>query len=353
MHSFIFEIAKLRVLFGPGRRAELAQELDVAGFKHALIITDPSQMPVAQSLAAQIGARCAGVYDKVAQHVPVEVAAAGAAQARSVGADCTVCVGGGSSTGLAKAIALETSLPIIALPTTYAGSEMTPIWGTTAQGEKRTGRDSRVQPVAVIYDAELVASLPPHIAGPSGMNALAHSVEGLWAQNVSPMMCAFAQESVRALTSALPKVVRNAQDLEAQSQVQYGACLAGIILGSVGMALHHKLCHVLGGTFNTPHAETHAVVLPYVTAFNIEAAADARLRLQQALGTDKIASALWQLGQSVGAPRSLAALGLSEADLDKTADLVTRSPYFNPRPITREAVRQLLGDMHAGIVPQP
>lgn len=353
MHSFIFEIAKLRVVFGPGRRAELGRELDLLGFKRALIITDPSQMPVAQGLADQIGTRCAGVYDKVAQHVPVEVAAAGTAHARSVGADCTVCVGGGSSTGLAKAIALESGLPIVALPTTYAGSEMTPIWGTTAQGEKRTGKDPRVQPVAVIYDAELVASLPPHIAGPSGMNALAHAVEGLWAQNVSPMMGAFAQESVRALTSALPKVVRDSRDLDAQSEVQYGACLAGIILGSVGMALHHKLCHVLGGSFNTPHAETHAVILPYVVAFNLDAATEARRRLTESLGTSKVASALWNIGQAVGAPRSLAALGLSEADLDKAADLVTRSPYYNPREVTRAGVRQLLGDAYAGIVPQP
>lgn len=353
MHSFIFEIAKLRVLFGPGRRAELAQELDLLGFKRALIIADPSQMPIAQALAAQIGVRCAGVYDKVAQHVPVEVAAAGATHARAVGADCTVCLGGGSSIGLAKAIALDLSLPIVALPTTYAGSEMTPIWGTTAQGEKRTGRDPRVQPKTVIYDAELVSTLPARIAGPSGINALAHAVEGLWAQNVSPMMSAFAQESVRALTSALPQVVRNSQDLDAQSQVQYGACLAGILLGSVGMALHHKLCHVLGGTFNTPHAETHAVVLPYVTAFNLEAAADARSRLETALGTTEVASKLWELGQAVGAPRSLAALGLSESDLDKAAELVTQNPYYNPREITREAVRQLLSDAHAGVVPHP
>lgn len=353
MHSFIFEISKLRVVFGPGRRSELARELDLLGLKRALIISDPSQMSVAQSLATQLGARCAGVYDKVAQHVPVEVAAAGTAHVRAVNADCTVCVGGGSSIGLAKAIALETGLPIIALPTTYAGSEMTPIWGTTAQGEKRTGKDSRVQPVAVIYDAELVATLPPKVAGPSGMNALAHAVEGLYAQNVSPMMSAFAQESIRALAGALPRVVRDSRDLDAQSQVQYGACLAGILLGSVGMALHHKLCHVLGGTFNTPHAETHAIVLPYVTAFNLPAADDARQRLETALGTAKVASALWELGQAVGAPRSLAALGLSEADLDKAADLVTRSPYFNPREVTRAAVRQLLDDAHAGVVPQP
>jgi len=351
MQPFIFEIAKIRAIFGPGRRAELSRELDLAGFKRALIITAPSQREIAEKVATEIGSRCAGVYDKVAQHVPVEVASAGVAHARAVSSDCTVSIGGGSSIGLAKAIALETSLPVIAIPTTYAGSEMTPIWGITAGGEKHTGKDVRVQPVTVIYDAELVMTLPPRIAGPSGMNALAHAVEGLWAENVSPMMSAFAQESVRALTAGLPKVVRDAKDLEAQSLVQYGAYLAGIILGSVGMALHHKLCHVLGGTFNTPHADTHALILPYVTAFNIDAAADARKRLQESLNTQEVATALWQLGQAVGAPRSLAALGLTETDLDTAADLATRNPYYNPRPVTRESVRKLLGDAHAGIAP--
>lgn len=353
MYSFVFEIARIRALFGAGRRSQLGQELELLRLERVLIIADPSQSAIAKELAAQLGSRCAGIYDKVAQHVPVEVAAAGAAHARAVAADGTVSIGGGSAIGLAKAIALEASLPIVALPTTYAGSEMTPIWGTTAGGEKRTGRDPRVQPVAVIYDPELVMSLPAQVAGPSGMNALAHAIEGLYAQNANPMMSAFAQESVRAIAAALPRVVRNARDLDAQSEMQYGACLAGVLLANVGMALHHKLCHVLGGTFNTPHAETHAIVLPYVTAFNIEAAPDARRRLETALGTPKVASTIWQLARDVGAPRSLAELGLAESDLDKAADLVTRSPYYNPREITRDAVRRLLSDAYEGRVPQP
>ncbi|MFQ6590999.1 MULTISPECIES: maleylacetate reductase [Pseudomonas] len=352
MQSFIFEIAKLRVLFGPGRRHDVAAELDRLDLKCALVIADPSQRAIAEHLHKSLGERSAGIYDKVVQHVPHDVAAAGTEHARAAGADCTVCIGGGSSIGLGKAIALEAGLPLIALPTTYAGSEMTPVWGLTTNGEKRTGRDPRVQPVSVIYDAELTSSLPPAIAGPSGINALAHAVEGLWAENVNPMMAAFAQESVRALVTGLPKVVENGSDLDAQSTVQYGTCLAGILLASVGMALHHKICHTLGGTFNTPHAETHAVILPYVTAFNLAAADDARRRLEAALGQpDDVALALWKIAQQVGAPKSLADLGLSEADLERAADMVTRNPYYNPRPVTYEAVLQLLRDAHAGVPP--
>jgi maleylacetate reductase len=351
MDRFIFEIARLRVLFGAGRRADLPAEIDALGLRRALIIADPSLRAVAQELSDLLGSRSAGIHDQVVQHVPVAVAAAGAARAREVDADCTVCIGGGSATGLAKAITLETGLPIVALPTTYAGSEMTPIWGTTAEGEKRTGRDPRVQPRVALYDSELVAGLPPQVAGPSGMNALAHSVEALYAQNANPMMSSFGQESIRALAEALPKVVRNPRDLGAQSQAQYGACLAGILLGNVGMALHHKLCHVLGGSFNTPHAETHAVILPHVTAFNVEGSPDARSRLQAALGKSDVAYALWELGRATHAPRSLADLGLRESDLDRAAELATRTPYFNPRPVTRESIRKLLGDAFAGVAP--
>jgi maleylacetate reductase len=350
LNQFLFEIAKLRVALGRGTRKRVAAEVDALGCKRALIIADPTHKATAAQIHADLAARSVGVYDRVTQHVPVEVADAGVAEARRLEADCCIALGGGSSMGLAKGIALQTGLPIIALPTTYAGSEMTPIWGLTAGGEKKTGRDPRVLPRSVIYDSELVAGLPPRIAGPSGMNALAHCVEGLYAENANPMISTFAQEGIRALAVALPAVCRNPADLDAQEEALLGACLAGIVLGSVGMSLHHKLCHTLGGSFNTPHAETHAVMLPYVTAFNIEAAPDARARLSVALGTPKVASALQKLGLEVGAPKSLEVLGLSHADLDRAAEIATRTPYFNPRPITRESIRQLLEDAWQGKV---
>jgi maleylacetate reductase len=353
LHPFVFEIARLRVVFGRGSRDRLAAEIDALGCTRVLVIASPSHASTAVQIHSQLAARSVGVYDKVTQHVPVEVADAGIAHVGAVQADCCVAVGGGSAIGLAKAIALRTSLPIIALPTTYSGSEMTPVWGITTAGVKSTGRDVRVQPRSVIYDSQLLTGLPARIAGPSGLNAMAHCVEGLYAQNANPMMSTFAQEGIAALARALPKVCADPTDLDAQDEALYGACLAGILLGSVGMALHHKLCHTLGGSFNTPHAETHAVILPYVTAFNIGAAPDAKARLTAALGTPAVASAIHELGARVGAPSSLRELGLSRADLDRAADIATRTPYFNPRPVTREAIRQLLEDAYEGAAPPP
>ncbi len=348
MNPFVFEIASYRVSFGRGSRRKIAAEVDGIGAKRALIIVDPNRAAIAAQMHSDLGTRSCGVYDRVTQHVPQEVADAGVAHIRAVGADCCIAVGGGSSIGLAKGIALQTGLPIIALPSTYAGSEMTPIWGLTAGGEKRTGRDPRVLARAVLYDSELVAGLPPHIAGPSGMNAIAHCVEGMYADNANPMISTFAQEGVRALAAALPAVCRDPMDLDAQDQAQLGTCLGGIVLGSVGMSLHHKLCHTLGGSFNMPHAETHAVVLPYVTRFNLEAAPDARARLANALGSQDVAAALQRLGAQVGAPPSLQALGFLHEDLDRAADIATRVPYANPRPVTRAAIRQLLEEAWQG-----
>lgn len=353
MLNFVFQMSPMRVVFGAGRRNRLGEELDALGSQRVLIIADPSHTERAQELAEQLGEHCVGVYDQVAPHVPVETAEAGRAQVLQVEADCCVTVGGGSSTGLGKAIALEIDIPIVAVPTTYAGSEMTPIWGLTEGGLKRTGKDPRVLPRVVLYDPELTTTLPPQVAGPSGMNAIAHCVEALYAENANPVMSLLAQEGIRALAESLPDVVRAPDNVESQGEALYGAWLAGLVLGSVGMALHHKLCHVLGGTFNTPHAETHAIVLPYATAFNIDAAPDAKARLAAALGTPKVASALRALGDGVGAPGSLKDLGLNESDLDTAADLATQTPYYNPRPVTRDGIRRLLQDAYDGVTPEP
>jgi maleylacetate reductase len=209
-----------------------------------------------------------------------------------------------------------------------------------------------VQARCVIYDSELFTGLPAAVAGPSGMNAMAHAVEGLYAENANPIMSSLAQEGIAALARSLPLVCQDPKNLDAQDDVLYGSCLAGILLNSVGMSLHHKLCHALGGAFNTPHAETHAIVLPYAAAFNLEAAPDAKARINAALNTTHPGSALHALGARVGAPRSLKDLGLEPADLDRVAELATRTPYPNPRPVTREAVRELLQQAYEGAVPR-
>jgi maleylacetate reductase len=271
--------------------------------------------------------------------------------AGSLGADCAVAVGGGSTTGLGKAISLDSGLPILAIPTTYAGSEMTPIYGLTEGGVKKTGRDARVLPRTVIYDPELTLSLPVGLSITSAMNAIAHAAEGLYAVDGNPIMSLMAEEGIRALGAAIPALHANGRDIEARSQALYGAWLCGTVLGHVGMALHHKLCHTLGGSFNLPHAEVHTVVLPHALAYNAEAAPQAMVRIARALGAQSAPAAVFDLAQRHGAPVALRDLGLAATDLDRAADLACANPYPNPRPLERTALRELLQRAHEGIRP--
>jgi maleylacetate reductase len=281
-------------------------------------------------------------------HVPIETARAARAAAKRLNADCCVAIGGGSTTGLAKAIALESGLPIVAIPTTFAGSEMTPIWGLTEDGIKTTGRDARVLPKTVIYDPELTLTLPPAAAGTSGINAMAHSVEALYAQNANPVASLMAEESLRALATSLPKIIAQPEDLAARSEALYGAWLAGLVLGTVGVALHHKLCHTLGGSFAMPHAEIHTLILPHAAAYNAAAAPDAMARVARALGVQNAPAGLFDLAISVGAEMALSEFGMTEADLDRAAEIALTNPYYNPRLIEKGAIRALLDDAYYG-----
>jgi maleylacetate reductase len=275
-------------------------------------------------------------------------------RAAELGADGCVAVGGGSAIGLGKAIALEHELPVIAIPTTYAGSEMTPVWGLTEGGQKRTGRDVRVLPRSVLYDAELTLTLPAGMSVASGLNAVAHAVEGLYAPDATPIISLMAEEGTRALAAALPLVVADGGDLEARAEAQYGAWLCGAVLAATTMSLHHKLCHTLGGTLDLPHAQTHTVVLPHALAYNQPAAPDAVAALSRALGgTSDPARELWELAGRLDAPRSLAGLGMQEADISAIAELAVANPYANPRPVTRGGVEALLRAAWAGDAPTP
>jgi maleylacetate reductase len=285
-------------------------------------------------------------------HVPAEVAARAVEVARETGADGCVAVGGGSAIGLGKAIALRTGLPLIAVPSTYSGSEMTSVWGLTENGVKRTGRDPRVQPRCVVYDPELTLGLPVPLSVTSGINALAHAAEALYAPDGSPLVSLMAEEGVRAMAGALPQVAAAPGDPEARGRALYGAWLCGACLGATAMGLHHKLCHVLGGTFGLPHAETHTVVLPYALAYNAPAAPEAISVLSRALGTDDVPHALRELAGGLGAPRTLAELGLKEADLAPAAEQVAAQSYPNPREVTAHGVLGLLTAAFEGWEPR-
>lgn len=342
MNPFIFQANPSRVVFGSGSLQQLGREIELLGARRALVLCTPEQTDAARRVADLLGDRAAGIFARAGMHVPIETARDARAEARRLGADCAVAIGGGSTTGLGKAIALDSGLPILAIPTTYAGSEMTPIYGLTEGGVKKTGRDPRVLPRTVIYDPELTLDLPLRMTVTSALNAIAHAAEGLYAHDGNPIMALMAEEGIRATASALPRLSANPHDLAARADALYGAWLCGTVLGAVAMGLHHKLCHTLGGSFNLPHADVHTVILPHALAYNAEHAPQAMERIARALGSADAASGVFRLAAEHGAPTSLAAIGMPADGLDRAADLAVLSPYPNPRPLERAALRLLL-----------
>ena len=354
MEPFVYTALPARVVFGAGTLARVAEEVQRLGCGRALVLSTPPQERDARALADRLGALAAGVFAEAAMHTPTQVTERGLAVARELRADSLVALGGGSTTGLGKAIALRTDLPQLVIPTTYAGSEATPILGETQDGRKTTQRSPKILPEVIVYDVDLTLTLPPALSVTSGMNAIAHAVEALYAEEANPVISMLAEDGIAAISRALPRIVADPRDPQARSDALYGAWLCGTCLGSVGMALHHKLCHVLGGTFDLPHAETHTVVLPHAAAYNAPAAPEAMARVARALGTSQNApQGLFDLARSLGAPTSLREIGMPESGLDEATDHAVASPYWNPRPIEREAIRALLDDAWQGRRPNP
>ena len=344
--NFTYVSLPTRVVFGAGSIRGLAAEVERRGAKRVLLISTPGRAEMVRNLAK--GLALAGVFDRAVMHTPLAVVEAAREEARKVNADCCVTVGGGSTIGFGKAIALSSSLPVVAVPTTYSGSEMTTIWGVSEGGAKKTGRDPKVLPRAVIYDPELTLSLPPALSASSGMNAIAHSVEALYAQDANPVISLMAEEGIRALANALPLIIKEPRNLSSRGEALYGAWLCGVALGSAGMALHHKLCHVLGGSFNLPHAETHSIVLPHAARYNYDAARDAMRRVERALGSSPAPAALFDLESRLPIPRKLSEIGLKEADLERAARIATETPYPNPRKVEYAPVLELLRNADQG-----
>jgi len=362
MREFVFEARLPRVVFGAGALARLPDELAALGIERALVVSTPGQRGLGERVAALLGARSVGVFARAAMHVPVELARAAAEEARRLGADGVVAVGGGSTTGLAKALALDPGLVIAAVPTTYAGSEATSGYGLTDAGLKKTGRDARVLPRLIVYDPELSLGLPFAISVVSMMNAIAHAAEGLYAPDANPVMDVMAEEGIRSGAAALDRLARDGRDVDARGDALVAAWLCGTVLGSTTIGLHHKLCHTLGGSFGLPHAEVHAVVLPHALAYNAPAAPEAMAKIERALAAASgfapaplphasAAAAVFDLERRHGAPTSLAAIGMRAEDLDRAADLAMQNEYPNPRPLERDAIRALLQRAYDGVRP--
>ena len=353
---FVHDTLPQRVRFGSGEAAEhLAAEIADLGAERVMVIASASGRELAERITA--GLPVVHRHDEVVMHVPVEVARRAREAAAAHHADVLVAVGGGSATGLAKAVALDSPsdapLPVIAVPTTYAGSEATPVWGMTEAGTKTTGTDHRVLPRTVVYDAALTLGLPVELSVASGLNALAHCVDSMWAPRTDPLNQALSLEGVRALRDGLPRVAAEPEALPGREQALYGAYLSAVAFASAGSGLHHKICHVLGGMFNLPHAQTHAVVLPHVLAFNAPAAPDAAARLAAAFDARSANEGLALLRLRLDAPLSLRELGMPHEGVGAAADaVVAAAPAGNPRPIAADEIAALINAAWEGREPR-
>jgi maleylacetate reductase len=343
MNRFIYTALPTRVVFDVEHLSVVQDEANRLGMKAPMVVTGQQQSSLGLTINSKLGA-CH--WDGARMHTPVVETERALEFFHERKADGIISLGGGSAIGLGKALALRTDCPQICIPTSFAGSEMTNILGETTASGKTTKRDPHIQPETVIYDPALLQSLPISFAATSGMNAVAHAVEGLYAVDGNPIISLMAEEGIAALAEALPK------GPSAYPQALYGSWLCGTVLGSVSMALHHKLCHVLGGMFNLPHAETHTVILPHATAYNAPAAPKAMQRIANALNATSAAAGLYDLAKALGAPLSLKQLGMPEASLDKAVDIALSNPYPNPRGLERGPIRQLLDDAYHGRRPQ-
>ena len=352
MDAFEYDALPGRVVFGVGSRVRVPGECARLGVQRVLLVASGSARTTADALADALGGRLAARWSEVAEHVPVELAERARAAARDARADCVVCIGGGSAVGLAKAIVLEVDAPVVAVPTTYAGSEMTPMYGLTGE-HKHTGRHPRVLPRVVVYDPELTVDLPVETSVASAANALAHCVEGLYGPGANPVTSLAALEGIRVLTRAIPMVAPDPRGPEVRADLCYGAYLAGTVIATVGVGIHHRTCHVLGGSFGLGHAVGNAVVLPHAIAYNAPAVPAVVARIADAMGTSDPAGATYDLVAGAGLPVSLRELGLPEAALDDAATRIVDETTANPRAVDVASVRAMLDDAWRGVRPSP
>jgi maleylacetate reductase len=342
MDSFIFPGLTTRVVFGAGTMARVEEEVRRLGHDKALVLSTPYQKADAEKLVESLRGLAVGIFPGAVMHTPVEVTDRALQAFRASGASAVVSLGGGSTTGLGKAIAVRTGADQVVIPTTYAGSEMTDILGETAAGEKTTRRSPDIRPETVIYDVDLTMSLPIGLTVTSAMNAIAHAMEAFYAPDRNPVIELMGKDAMAAFRDSLPRLIANPQDRAARAQALYAAWCCSTALGYVSMALHHKLAHVFGGSFDAPHAETHAILLPYTTAFNESVVPDLLRPVAEAFGGGSAGGGLWDFAQSVGSPLSLKAIGVKEADLDRATAIAVKNAYANPRPIEPGSIRELL-----------
>lgn len=351
---FVYTSLPVRALFDVAAAGAVAEEAARIGMLRVLVVRSPGGRSAADAalISSGLGARLAGAFAEARVHVPVETLEACLGAHRDFAADGIVAVGGGSSIGLAKLVAAETRTPLIAVPTTYSGAELTPFNAVTTGGQKVQRRDPAMLPASIVYDPDLTTSLPLGISGPSMMNAIAHAVEAMYAPETNPVIGAKAELAIRLAARALPRIGVRGNDRDARRDLLLSAMLAGEVLAVTSMALHHKLCHILGGGYDLPHAGVNSVILPYAVAYNAPGAGNVASRVGAALGATDAAATLFDLAQRSGGPASLEALGLPEAALDVVAKAAAGQSYENPVPLAVVPLRAMLGDAYAGRRPE-
>jgi maleylacetate reductase len=344
----VYNAVPPRIVFGAGSLAEVAGEVAHYGAKRALVVSTPGRVALAKHVAALLGPVCVGIMPEAISQVPIELAHRGQAHARALEADCIVSIGGGASVGLGKGIGLGLPLPIVAIPTTYSGSEMTGFCGITIDGVKRMHTSLNMLASSVIYDPELSLSLPLDASAASAMNALAHCIDGIYVPTVSPIMALAAVEGARVLMDALPRVAADPGDLSARTDLLYGAYLGGAALTG-GFALQHGVAHTLGGSFGIAHGLSHALVLPHVAAYNQRFAARALAPLVATLSDGNLGGAVFDILIACKLPTSLKELGFARADIGRAVAITVETDNgLNPGPVTADAIRDILDAAYEG-----
>lgn len=340
------------ISFSRDFRKALSEALTVQGRSRIMIVTTVRQVPMVEKLGRFLNQKLEAVFSNTEVHTPIKVTERALAIAGEKRVDCIVSIGGGSTTGLGKALSFRLGHPHIAIPTTYSGSEATPFLGETHNGNKTIFSDTAIRPEVVIYDPNLVTTLPRFLTITSGLNAVAHAVEALYAKDASEETSHLAIEGLKHFGTSLQKTADHPEDLAARESTLKGAWCCGAVLGQVGMAVHHKLCHILGGSFGLPHATTHSIILPHAVAFNRPMCESSLRPICDVFGTTQPETGLWQFARNIGAPLQLRSLNISEDSLRKVARMAVEKPYWNPRPVNEEDIFRLLMNAWIGNPPE-
>ncbi|MEH0350024.1 maleylacetate reductase [Rhodococcus qingshengii] len=343
MKSFSYDAPPARIVFGQGMIDTIAEEVRRLGRSRVMVLASRRLDAVAAAVTESLGDMAVARFDGAVMHTPIEVTTAALRLAENHHVDTVVAIGGGSATGLSKALALRAGFDQIVVPTTYAGSEVTPVLGETENGRKTTRSSPHIRPETVIYDVDLTLDLPLDTTVTSAVNAMAHAVEALYSTESNPITDLMAIEAISGIARALPSIVDDPKNLEGRAELLQAAWL-----GTVGMGLHHKLCHTLGGSFGLPHAPTHAVVLPQAMAFNAPGVPEVMSRIATALGVSDAATGVFDLVTSCGGPTSLREVGMSHDQISRAVELATSAAYPNPREITAPGLSELLENAWSG-----